>query len=113
VLRAGDHAPDAPCRRAAGQPVRLFTLSGGGGWLLLRYEASGPSAIAARSGLRIVDIGVHVELRDDDGHLRDAYGFRPGDIALIRPDGYVGVLTGDEHGAALAAYLDRHCGGID
>jgi hypothetical protein len=86
-------------------PCVCFTLSGGGGWLLLRYEASGPSAIAARSGLRIVDIGVHGELRDDDGQLRDAYGFRPGDIALIRPDGYVGVLTGDEHGAALANYI--------
>jgi 2-polyprenyl-6-methoxyphenol hydroxylase-like FAD-dependent oxidoreductase len=105
VLRAGDRAPDAPCRGAAGQPVRLFSLSGGGGWLLLRYEASGPSAIAARSGLRIVDVGVRGELRDDGGYLRDAYGFQPGDIALIRPDGYVGVLTGDEHGAALANYI--------
>ena len=112
--RAGDRAPDAPCRGAAGQPVRLFTLLGGGsGWSLLRYEAGGPSAIAARPGLRIIDIGVRGELRDDGGHLRDAYGFQPGDVALIRPDGYISVLTGDERGAALAAYLDRHCGRVD
>jgi hypothetical protein len=57
VLRAGDRAPDAPCRGAAGQPVRLFTLSGVGGCLRLRYEASGPSPLAARPGLRIADIG--------------------------------------------------------
>jgi hypothetical protein len=34
------------------QPVRLFTLSGVGGCLRLRYEASGPSPLAARPGLR-------------------------------------------------------------
>ena len=29
---------------------------------------------------------------------------RRGDIPQIRPDGYVGVLTGGERGAALADY---------
>jgi 2-polyprenyl-6-methoxyphenol hydroxylase-like FAD-dependent oxidoreductase len=106
--RAGDRAPDAPCRGAAGLPLRLFTLlgsGGGGGWSLLRYEAGGPSPIAARRGLRIIDIGARSELRDDGGHLREAYGFQPGDVALIRPDGYIGALTADEGGAALADYM--------
>ena len=43
IAHAGDRAPDAPCRGAAGQPLRLFTLLGGGAWTLLRYEPAGAS----------------------------------------------------------------------
>lgn len=105
MVRAGDRAPDAPCRGAAGQPLRLFTLLGGGGWTLLRYEPAGAGAIAPRKGLRIVTVGMNGELRDDGGHLRAAYGFAPGDVALIRPDGYIGALASGEEG--LEGYLRR------
>jgi hypothetical protein len=74
---------------------------------MLRYEAHSTAAMPARRGLRIIDIGADAELRDHAGHLRDAYGFRPGDIALIRPDGYIGALTSDENSAALADYLAK------
>ena len=87
--------------------MRLFSLLAGGGWTMLRYEAAGPSVITARPGLRIVDIGTDNELRDEQGHLREAYGYAPGDVALIRPDGYIGVLTSDERSPALATYLER------
>ena len=105
IVRAGDRAPDAPCRGAAGQPLRLFTLLGGGVWTLLRYEPAGAGAIAPRKGLRIVTIGMNGELRDDGGHLRAAYGLAPGDVALIRPDGYIGALASGEEG--LEGYLER------
>ena len=105
IVRAGDRAPDAPCRGAAGQPLRLFTLLGGGMWTLLRYEPAGVGAIAPRAGLRIVTVGMNGELRDDGGHLRAAYGFAPGDVALIRPDGYIGALAGGEED--LEGYLER------
>ncbi|USX15358.1 FAD-dependent oxidoreductase [Oxalobacteraceae bacterium OTU3CAMAD1] len=105
VVRAGDRAPDAPCRGAAGQPLRLFTLLGGGAWTLLRYEPAGAGAIAPRKGLRIVTVGMNGELRDDGGHLRAAYGFAPGDVALIRPDGYIGALANGD--AGLAEYIER------
>ena len=105
IVRAGDRAPDAPCRGAAGQPLRLFTLLGGGMWTLLRYEPAGAGAIAPRKGLRIVTIGMNGELRDDGGHLRAAYGLAPGDVALIRPDGYIGALASGEEG--LEGYLER------
>jgi 2-polyprenyl-6-methoxyphenol hydroxylase-like FAD-dependent oxidoreductase len=107
ALRAGDRAPDAPCTGAGGQPVRLFTLLNNGGWTMLRYETHSTSAIPARRGLRILDIGAGAELRDNGGHLRDACGFQPGDIALIRPDGYIAALTHNERSPALAAYLDQ------
>lgn len=90
---------------AVGQPLRLFTLLGGGAWTLLRYEPAGAGTIAPRKGLRIVTAGMSGELRDDGGYLRAAYGFAPGDVALIRPDGYIGALASAE--ADLEQYLAR------
>jgi 2-polyprenyl-6-methoxyphenol hydroxylase-like FAD-dependent oxidoreductase len=106
-LRAGYRAPDAPCVGAGGQPLRLFSLLKSGDWIMLRYEPDGASALTPRRGLRIVSVGQHAELRDVEGHLRAAYGFAAGDIALLRPDGYVAVLTHDQHSPALAAYIDK------
>ncbi|WP_229262802.1 FAD-dependent oxidoreductase [Duganella radicis] len=106
-LRAGYRAPDAPLLGAGGQPHRLFSLLKSGDWIMLRYEARATPAIAPRRSLRIIDIGKHAELRDQEDHLRTAYGFAPGDIALLRPDGYLAVLTHDESSAALTAYISR------
>lgn len=92
-----------PRRGAAGQPLRLFTLLGGGAWTLPRYEPAG--AGAPRTGLKIVNVGMNAELRDDGGHLRAACGFAPGDVALIRPEGHIGALAGGEEG--LEEYLGR------
>jgi 2-polyprenyl-6-methoxyphenol hydroxylase-like FAD-dependent oxidoreductase len=105
-LRAGYRAPDAPCTGAGGQPLRLFSLLKSADWIMLRYEPAAAAAIMPRHGLRIITVGEHAELRDHQRHLRDAYGFAPGDIALIRPDGYLAAFTHDEHSPALAAYID-------
>ncbi|MYM23396.1 FAD-binding protein [Duganella sp. FT135W] len=107
LLRAGYRAPDAPMRGAGGQPCRLFSLLKSGDWIMLRYEASGSPAFTPRRGLRIITIGEHAALRDHQGHLRTAYGLTPGDIALLRPDGYLAALTHDEHSPALAAYIEQ------
>ncbi len=107
-LRAGYRAPDAPCIGAGGQPLRLFSLLKSADWIMLRYEpASAAPTIAPRSGLRIVTVGSHAELRDHEHQLRTAYNFASGDIALLRPDGYLAVLTHDERSPALATYIDK------
>jgi 2-polyprenyl-6-methoxyphenol hydroxylase-like FAD-dependent oxidoreductase len=106
-LRAGYRAPDAPCVSANGQPLRLFSLLKSADWIMLRYQPDGPSTLGARRGLRIITVGEHAELRDPDGHLRSAYGFTAGDIALVRPDGYLAVLTHDERSPALSAYIEQ------
>jgi 2-polyprenyl-6-methoxyphenol hydroxylase-like FAD-dependent oxidoreductase len=96
---AGNRAPDAPVRGAAGQPTRLFNLFQGTHWTLLVHDA--PSPIAARAGLRIYRIGG--DILDDRGLVREAYRLAPGDCVLVRPDGYIGAVARDA--AALEQYL--------
>jgi 2-polyprenyl-6-methoxyphenol hydroxylase-like FAD-dependent oxidoreductase len=101
ILRAGDRAPDAPVRGAAGQPTRLFELFKGPHWtLLLGQDASTPTA---RKGLRIHRLSA--DLIDDGGHVADAYDLETHGWALVRPDGYVGAIGGAPDAAALARYL--------
>ena len=98
---AGTRAPDAPVRGAAGQAMRLFNLFQGTHWTLLVYDA--PSPVAARAGLRVHRIGG--DILDEQGLVREHYGLAPGDYVLVRPDGYIGVVTRDP--AELESYLSK------
>jgi hypothetical protein len=106
-IAAGDRAPDAPVRGAAGQPTRLFKLFQGPHWTLLGYETDRRSTIAPRVGLRIHLVGPRGDFIDDGGHVRDAYGLSPRDWVLVRPDGYVGAIVSGAEVSALAPYLAR------
>ncbi len=103
---AGDRAPDAPMRGAAGLPTRLFELLRGPHWTLLGYGVERLSAPAPRHGLRIHVVGPRGDIADDDGHFRAAYGLAPGDWVLVRPDGYIGAIVSSENLAALETYLE-------
>jgi 2-polyprenyl-6-methoxyphenol hydroxylase-like FAD-dependent oxidoreductase len=103
-VRAGDRAPDAPVRGAAGQPTRLFSLFRGPHWTLLGCEAD-RAAVAPRPGLRIHVVGPSGDVVDARGHIRDAYGLSPGDWVLVRPDGYLGAIIGADDVMALERYL--------
>ncbi|WP_141621431.1 FAD-dependent oxidoreductase [Myxococcus sp. AB036A] len=105
-LRAGDRAPDAPIRGAAGQPSRLFQLFQGPHWTLLVHEADG-ALIEARPGLHVHHIGAQSEVVDAWEHIRDAYALAPGECVLIRPDGYVGAILNADQTAELEVYLAR------
>lgn len=99
-VRAGDRAPDAPCRGAAGQGRRLFDLFKGPHWTLLGYAAD--QAVAPRTGVHVHRIGE--DIVDDGGHIAAAYGLETGQWVLVRPDGYVaGLMAGDP-----AALLDSY-----
>ena len=102
---AGDRAPDAPIRGAAGQPTRLFKLFQGPHWTLLGYQVD-RAAIAPRRDLHIHTIGVRGDIVDESGLVRDAYGLSAGDWVLVRPDGYVGAIVSSGEIAALCRYLD-------
>jgi 2-polyprenyl-6-methoxyphenol hydroxylase-like FAD-dependent oxidoreductase len=98
---AGNRAPDAPVRGAAGQPTRLFILFQGSHWTLLVYEA--PSPIASRAGLRLHRVGAGGDIIDEQGLVREYYGLVPGECVLVRPDGYIGAVMKDA--APLERYL--------
>ena len=105
-LRAGDRAPDAPIRGAAGQPTRLFELFKGTHWTLLGHEVEGDT-VAPRRGLRIHRFGARGDVADDGHHFRDAYGLAAGDWVLVRPDGYIGAILSPAGIEALEPYLHR------
>jgi hypothetical protein len=103
-LAAGDRAPDAPVRGAAGMPTRLFQLFKGTHWTLLGYEVE-RDAVPPREGLHIHTFGARGDLIDDGGHFVDAYTPSPGSWILVRPDGYVGAIVSTNHLDALEEYL--------
>ncbi|WP_326738060.1 FAD-dependent monooxygenase [Streptomyces sp. NBC_01022] len=114
-LRAGDRAPDAPCRdMTTGTPRRLFDAFAGPHFTLLGFGAGTATALreasAAYEGeLRAygVDAGTTHGLADDDGHARSAYGIGPGEdlLVLIRPDNHIGLITRPGDLGAVGEYL--------
>jgi len=103
-VRAGDRAPDAPVTGAGGLATRLFLLYQGPHWTLLGYE-TGTARPAARRNLHVHVVGD--DIRDTDGHVRDAYGLEPGEWALIRPDGYVAAVVSTGELGKVEAFLDN------
>jgi 2-polyprenyl-6-methoxyphenol hydroxylase-like FAD-dependent oxidoreductase len=103
-LLAGDRAPDAPIRSAAGQATRLFELFKGPHWTLLGYEVA-RGDVLPRPSLHIHAFGPRGDLVDADGHFRAAYAVSPGDWVLVRPDGYVGAIVSSGEIAAIETYL--------
>ncbi len=100
ILLAGDRAPDAPVRGAAGSTRRLFDLFRGPHWTLIGYDTV-DDAITGQRGLHIHRIGNGCELEDVGAHFRDAYGLVSGEWVLIRPDGYVGAIMASSDAAKL------------
>jgi hypothetical protein len=103
-LLAGDRAPDAPLRGAAGQATRLFELFKGPHWTLIGYQVE-REVVPPRAGLRIHAFGPRGDLFDEAGHFREAYAVSAGDWVLVRPDGYIGAIVGSRHMDALAHFL--------
>ncbi|WP_431256782.1 FAD-dependent oxidoreductase [Roseateles chitinivorans] len=116
-LQAGDRAPDAHLRRAAGQGTRLFELFKGPHWTLLGYGMSWSSRsdVPARAGLRIHaigdpgDAGNVTDYLDEHGDFREAYAPQAGDWILVRPDGYVAAFVSSGQLDALERFMNA-CG---
>ncbi|WP_432845632.1 FAD-dependent monooxygenase [Amycolatopsis sp. CA-161197] len=96
----GDHAPDLPgLRTADGTPTSLDELLRRPGHLLLtsvQDNAVLDEYRAALAGLgTVVPIGSGGlgALHDPDGSFTDRYGTGESGFALIRPDGYLGLIT--------------------
>ena len=97
---AGDRAPDAPLRDADGRRVRLFDVFRHPGWTLLGYR----TAPEPHAGVRTASIGSGgADLADHAGFFAAAYAAEPGELVLVRPDGYMALRTPDP--AAVRTYL--------
>jgi 2-polyprenyl-6-methoxyphenol hydroxylase-like FAD-dependent oxidoreductase len=128
LVQAGDRAPDAPCHDSAGKPIRLFDLFRGPHFTLLAFcpgevtqaitqclgssvhayiviRAEQPAGNAA-PGAGIVDT-----IADTAGHAYRAYDVEAGALVLIRPDGYLGLVTGCKSAGSVEEYLNRVCAG--
>ena len=115
-VAAGDRAPDAPCHAAQGQTVRLFDAFRGPHFTLLAFGASTADTVArinARHGATVHAFqvvapgevsGKHV-LIDTHGHARTGYGLTSDALVLVRPDGYIGLITPELSVSAVERYL--------
>ncbi|MGW4196502.1 FAD-dependent oxidoreductase [Streptomyces sp. NPDC005004] len=107
-LRAGDRAPDATELATTGGRRRLFDLMRGGRFTLLCFGNAADVAFPQLGGrtLRVVDdVAGGDDVADTAGHLRRAYGAGERTLVLIRPDGYVGVVSDEGDASVVAGYL--------
>ena len=108
LLRAGDRAPDATKLTTAEGERRLFDLTRGGHFTLLDFGAT-TAVESSPSNLRTLHVvGQPVgpdDIADTEGHLADAYGAADRTLVLIRPDGYVALISDAGDVSAVTDYL--------
>jgi 2-polyprenyl-6-methoxyphenol hydroxylase-like FAD-dependent oxidoreductase len=86
-LRAGDRAPDATGLATTAGERRLFDLTRGGHFTLLDFGSAA------------------LHTADTAGNLGRAYGAGDRSLVLIRPDGYVGLISDAGDAGAVTRYL--------
>ncbi|QAY61724.1 3-(3-hydroxyphenyl)propionate hydroxylase [Microbacterium protaetiae] len=108
ALRAGDRAPDATGLATVDGERRLFELTAGGRFTLLTFGRA-PELDTTGGDLRILRVAPRAsesgQIVDTAGHLAEAY--RPTDhtLVLIRPDGYIGLISDAGDATAVSRYL--------
>jgi hypothetical protein len=108
TLRAGDRAPDATALMTAEGEHRLFDLTRGGRFTLLDFGAITPVEVlpVELRTLRVVAQPTGPDdVADTEGHLASAYGATDRSLVLIRPDGYIGLISDAGDASAVSDYL--------
>jgi 2-polyprenyl-6-methoxyphenol hydroxylase-like FAD-dependent oxidoreductase len=108
-LRAGDRAPDATQLMTVEGERRLFDLTRGGRFTLLSFGGSMAAREFSPSELQTLRVvaqpACHGDIVDTEGHLASAYGATHSTLVLIRPDGYVGLISDAGDVSAVSGYL--------
>ncbi|MFI5586173.1 FAD-dependent oxidoreductase [Amycolatopsis sp. NPDC051758] len=105
-LRAGDRAPDATGLATVDGEHRLFELTRGGRFTLLSFGVTPAPEAGDLRTLRVVDHPAGPgEVADTGGRLADAYGATEGTLVLIRPDGYVALISDAGDISAVSEFL--------
>jgi 2-polyprenyl-6-methoxyphenol hydroxylase-like FAD-dependent oxidoreductase len=106
-LRAGDRAPDATKLTTVAGECRLFDLTRGGRFTLLNFGTT--PAIDAAPGVRTLHVVAQPtgpdDIADTGGHLASAYGATDRTLVLIRPDGYVALISDAGGPSAVSDYF--------
>jgi 2-polyprenyl-6-methoxyphenol hydroxylase-like FAD-dependent oxidoreductase len=104
TAHAGDHAPDPDgLRRPDGTPVTVEELLTRPGFLLLvRGSADGLDQALGELGA-VVRVGEDV--LDPDDVVGRTYGLGTGGMALVRPDGYLGLVADTADPELVRRYL--------
>lgn len=107
VLRAGDRAPDATGLQTNEGERRLFDLTRGAGWTLLDFGARSRQDLGP--GVRTLWIneapGDAGTVTDPKGQLRHHFHAGADTLVLIRPDGYVGLISDAGDSESVDRYL--------
>jgi 2-polyprenyl-6-methoxyphenol hydroxylase-like FAD-dependent oxidoreductase len=111
ALRAGDRAPDATRLRTVDGERRLFELTRGGRFTLLRFGGSIPAPLPEPSRFELRTLCVVPQpigprdIADTDGHLARCYAATDRTLVLIRPDGYIALISDAGDVAAVSDYI--------
>ena len=109
-LRAGDRAPDAIKLRTIEGECRLFDLTRGGRFTLLNFGPETALEVPPRD-LRTLHVvpkpTTPNALADTKGHLVNAYGAADRTLVLIRPDGYIGLISDVGDFSSVLEFLEE------
>lgn len=107
-LRAGDRSPDATRLMTVDGERRLFDLTRGGRFTLLRF-GDAPAVKGVSDALASFHVTEQAcgpgDIVDTEGHLARAYDAIERTLVLIRPDGHIGVISDAGDASAVSAYL--------
>lgn len=107
-LRAGDRAPDATGLTTADGVHRLFDLIGGGRFTLLCFGPATPAGLST-SKLRILHVvsgqAREGDIADNGDNLVHSYRASRNSLVLIRPDGYIGLISDAGDPGTVTGYL--------
>uniref|UniRef100_UPI0034DB5AE9 aromatic-ring hydroxylase C-terminal domain-containing protein n=1 Tax=Paractinoplanes polyasparticus TaxID=2856853 RepID=UPI0034DB5AE9 len=107
-MRAGDRAPDATGLTTAHGELGLFDLTRGTHFTLLSFGTA-PAVDVAPYDVRILHVGARPtgpdDIADTGDRLADAYGATGTTLVLIRPDGYIAMISDAGDVPAVRRYL--------
>jgi 2-polyprenyl-6-methoxyphenol hydroxylase-like FAD-dependent oxidoreductase len=109
AVRAGDRAPDATGLMTVRGERRLFELTRGGRFTLLNFGREVHVSLPAPKTLLVVSQAAgDDDVVDTHGYLATAYGASSKTLVLIRPDGYIGVISDAGDASAIEHYFADH-----
>jgi 2-polyprenyl-6-methoxyphenol hydroxylase-like FAD-dependent oxidoreductase len=110
LLRAGDRAPDATRLATVEGVRRLFDLTRGGRFTLLSFGGKAP-AVRLPTELRTLHLVEQPagpdDITDSEYNLARAYGATERSLVLIRPDGYIALISDAGDISTVSDYFGR------